>query len=322
MPVSRETPHLWPFRPLSAAPPPCDLQMLMAYPFFSLAKTPRATPIRFQAGRVTTHVAGTLAHGMATIWDADVLLWVTSQIVGARNAGLPTSRLVAARPYDILTYIGRGTSRHDYERLRGALDRLQSTSVATSLRQADAQRLHRFSWLNEWRGGFDLHGKPLGVELILPDWLYRRCLSPTRRCASIRGTSISPAALSAGCIAWCANTAAVSPPAGVSTLSTCTGSPAAVRSTLTSRATCGGLPVRGACRATRSRSVVVERVGNRWRLPRRERRSATESRTSSRRCDLWISCEQPRAIRRGNYRAIRRATIVLSGVRRGFNPLF
>jgi len=152
--------------------------MLMAYPFFSLAKTPRATPIRFQAGRVTTHVAGTLAHGMATIWDADVLIWVTSQIVGARNAGLPTSRLVAATPYDILTYIGRGTSRHDYERLRGALDRLQSTSVATSLRQADAQRLHRFSWLNEWRGGLDLHGKPLGVELILPDWLYRTLLEP------------------------------------------------------------------------------------------------------------------------------------------------
>ena len=94
--------------------------MLMAYPFFSLAKTPRITPIRFQSGTVTTRVAGTLAHGMATIWDADILIWVTSQIVGARNAGLPTSRLVVATPYDILTYIGRGTSRHDYERLRGA----------------------------------------------------------------------------------------------------------------------------------------------------------------------------------------------------------
>ncbi|MEZ5564062.1 MAG: replication initiator protein A [Gammaproteobacteria bacterium] len=163
---------LWPFRPLVTSPPPCDLQMLMAYPFFSLAKTPRFAPIRFQAGRVTTRVAGTLTNGMATIWDADVLIWVTSQIVSARNAGLPTSPLVVATPFDILRYIGRGTSRHDYARLRGALDRLQSTSVATSLRQPDAQRLHRFSWLNEWRGGSDSNGKPLGVELILTDWLY------------------------------------------------------------------------------------------------------------------------------------------------------
>ncbi|MCL4792897.1 MAG: replication initiator protein A [Gammaproteobacteria bacterium] len=152
--------------------------MLMAYPFFSLAKTPRITPIRFQAGRVTTRVAGTLANGMATIWDADVLIWVTSQIVGARNAGLPTSRLVVATPYDILTYIRRGTSQRDYERLRSALDRLQSTSVATSLRQPDAQRLHRFSWLNEWRGGSDQHGRSLGVELTLPDWLYQTLLEP------------------------------------------------------------------------------------------------------------------------------------------------
>ena len=152
--------------------------MLMAYPFFSLAKTPRFVPIRFQAGRVTTRVAGTLANGMATIWDADVLIWVTSQIVSARNAGLPTSPLVVATPFDILRYIGRGTSRHDYVRLRGALDRLQSTSVDTSLRQPDAQRLHRFSWLNEWRGGSDSNGKPLGVELTLPDWLYQTLLEP------------------------------------------------------------------------------------------------------------------------------------------------
>lgn len=175
---AHDIPPLWPFRPLNIAPPPCDLQMLMAYPFFSLAKTPRITPIRFQAGRVTTRVAGTLANGMATIWDADVLIWVTSQIVGARNAGLPTSRLVVATPYDILTYIRRGTSQRDYERLRGALDRLQSTSVATSLRQPDAHRLHRFSWLNEWRGGSDRHGRSLGVELTLPDWLYQTLLEP------------------------------------------------------------------------------------------------------------------------------------------------
>ena len=58
---------LWPFQPLVASPPPCDLQMLMAYPFFSLAKTPRFAPIRFQAGRVTTRVWGTPANAMATI---------------------------------------------------------------------------------------------------------------------------------------------------------------------------------------------------------------------------------------------------------------
>ena len=66
---------------------------------------------------------------MATIWDADVLIWAASQIVEARDAGLKTSRLMAATPYEILTFVGRGTSVRDYDRLKAALDRLQSTTV-------------------------------------------------------------------------------------------------------------------------------------------------------------------------------------------------
>ncbi|MDO8770243.1 MAG: replication initiator protein A, partial [Burkholderiaceae bacterium] len=50
--------------------------------------------------------------------------------------------------------------------------RLQSTSVATSIRQANARRLHRFSWINEWKERADGQGRPLGIELILPDWFY------------------------------------------------------------------------------------------------------------------------------------------------------
>ena len=68
---------------------------------------------------------------MATIWDADVLIWAASQIVEARDSGLKTSRLMAATPYEILTFVGRGTSVRDYDRLKAALDRLQSTTVLT-----------------------------------------------------------------------------------------------------------------------------------------------------------------------------------------------
>jgi plasmid replication initiation protein len=37
---------------------------------------------------------------MATIWDADVLIWAASQIVNGRDAGLRTSRLMAATELD------------------------------------------------------------------------------------------------------------------------------------------------------------------------------------------------------------------------------
>ncbi|MCW4460800.1 replication initiator protein A [Sphingomonas sp. BT-65] len=149
-----------------------DAQDLMAYPFFSLAKTPRTRPIDYSLGGVTVRVEATHEHGMATIWDADVLIWAASQIVEARDRGLTPSRLMAATPYEILTFTGRGTSLRAYQRLKAALDRLQSTSIATSIRQPTTRRLHRFSWINEWKETADHKGRPLGLELILPDWFF------------------------------------------------------------------------------------------------------------------------------------------------------
>ena len=148
----------------------------MAYPFFSLSKSHRVAPIDFAAGNVSIRVEAVPDHGMATIWDADILIWAASQIVEARDAGLRTSRLMAATPYEILMFIGRGTSLRDYLRLKAALDRLQSTTVSTSIRQPAEGRRHRFSWINEWQERTDRNGKPAGVELIVPDWFYRAVL--------------------------------------------------------------------------------------------------------------------------------------------------
>ena len=167
-----EREHLDLFRALPGDLAARDAQDLMAYPFFSLAKSRRIVPIDFRAGKVAIRVEAVPEHGMATIWDADVLIWAASQIVEARDAGLKTSRLMAATPYEILTFVGRGTSARDYDRLKAALDRLQSTTVMTSIRQPTERWRHRFSWINEWKETADVHGRPRGLELILADWFY------------------------------------------------------------------------------------------------------------------------------------------------------
>jgi plasmid replication initiation protein len=149
-----------------------DAQDLMAWPFFSLAKSKRVRPIDFRMGETSILVEATAEHGMATIWDADVLIWVASQIVEARDAGRATSRLIAATPHEILTFTQRGTGKASYERLKAALDRLQSTTVATSIRQAGSRRRHRFSWINEWKECLDGSGRASGIEMIIPDWFY------------------------------------------------------------------------------------------------------------------------------------------------------
>jgi plasmid replication initiation protein len=160
------------FRSVPVDPAPRDAQDLMAWPFFSLAKSRRSAPIDFRMGETWISVEAVPEHGMATIWDADILIWAASQLVEARDAGRPTSRLMATTPHEILTYIRRGTGRDNYDRLKAALDRLQSTTVATSIRQQHQRRRHRFSWINEWQERLDAQGRPLGIELILPDWFY------------------------------------------------------------------------------------------------------------------------------------------------------
>jgi len=160
------------FRAIPGELAPRDAQDLMAWPFFSLAKSRRIKPIDFRMGDVSIQVEATPEHGMATIWDADILIWAASQIVEARDRGRPTSRLMATTPHAILTFIARGVSQRDYERLKAALDRLQSTTVATTIRQPLQRRRHRFSWINEWKERLDPSGRPLGIEMILPDWFY------------------------------------------------------------------------------------------------------------------------------------------------------
>ena len=109
------------FRALPGDFTPRDAQDLMAYPFFSLAKTKRVVPIDFRASVVSIRVEGVPKHRMATVWDADELICVVSQIVEVRNAGLKTSRLIAAIPYQTLKFVGRDTNAREYDRLTAGL---------------------------------------------------------------------------------------------------------------------------------------------------------------------------------------------------------
>ncbi len=164
------------FRALPGALAARNTQDLMAYPFFSLAKSPRFAPIDFSSGGLSIRVDASPEYGMATIRDADVLIWATSQIVEARDAGLRTSRLIAASPHEILTFVGRGVSSRDYYQFRAALDRLQSTTVVTSLRNQLGMTPHRFSWIEDWTEHHDEQHRARGIEIILADWFYQAVL--------------------------------------------------------------------------------------------------------------------------------------------------
>src|SRR3546814_19886719 len=82
--------------------------------------------------------------------DLDVLIWAASQLLAADDRGLPISRFFRFTPYQLLTSIGRGTGARNYHLLKGALTRLQSTVVRTTIRHGEHWRRQQFSWINEW----------------------------------------------------------------------------------------------------------------------------------------------------------------------------
>jgi plasmid replication initiation protein len=168
------------FVPFVADLPLRDQRETMERPFFSLAKRKRQKPIEYTSpnGEVFVNVFPNQEFGMATIWDADILIWAASVMNERRKRGeneLP--RILSFHPYDLLKTIGRETGGRQYQLLREALGRLQSTTIVTNIRVKRGKKQRQFSWIEGWTDLVDEDGKQSrGMTLTLSDWFYEGLL--------------------------------------------------------------------------------------------------------------------------------------------------
>jgi len=151
----------------------------LSLPFFSLGKRKRVR-MTYDHGGVKVDVSAPSHIGVATIWDADVLLWCASELVVAADRGRDVSqRMQLPSAYELLKTTGRGTSGKHYKELKAALARLTATSVKTNVRHDGGQRESMFSWLEGWREEIDANGKSKHLELTLPKWFYDAVMEGT-----------------------------------------------------------------------------------------------------------------------------------------------
>lgn len=153
-----------------------DYQETMQRPFFSLSKKKRIKPIEYVSPdkQVTVHVSANPEYGMATIWDADIMIYLASHLNELRERGendlSPTIRL---QPGDLLKRICWGVSGRAYERLIGALDRLQATTIKTNIRANSKTRETTFSWIDSYTHLVDERTqRSLGMEITLSKWFF------------------------------------------------------------------------------------------------------------------------------------------------------
>ena len=108
-----------------------DQRETMERPFFSPAKRKRVQPISYQSpdGSIWVEVRAIPEYGMATVWDADVLIRIASVLTTMKdkraNEVPPT---LAFHPSELLRAINRGVGGENYERLRAALARPQAST--------------------------------------------------------------------------------------------------------------------------------------------------------------------------------------------------
>lgn len=150
-----------------------DQRDTMERPFFALAKKPRFAPIEYNVGDVWVEVSANPKFGIATIWDADILIWASTQITEALDRGLPASRIIRFHPHNLLKSIRRPTGGEHYKRLRAALERLTHTAVRTNIRAEGLKKGASFHWLESWNEVTDATtGETTGMTITLPDWLF------------------------------------------------------------------------------------------------------------------------------------------------------
>lgn len=168
------------FYPYITDMPLRDQRETMERPFFSLAKRKRVKPIEYTSpdGSVWVEVRAVPEYGMATIWDADILIWVASVLTAMKDRRVnDIPRTLSFHPSELLRGINRGVGGENYERLRAALARLQSTTIRTNIRSQESgkgkRRTRQFSWIESWREDIDeATGNSRGMELTISDWLH------------------------------------------------------------------------------------------------------------------------------------------------------
>jgi plasmid replication initiation protein len=150
-----------------------DQRDTMERPFFSLAKKPRFAPIEYRVGDAWVEVSANPKFGIATIWDADILIWAATQITEAHDRGIASSRVIHFHPHGLLKAIRRPTGGEHYRRMRAALERLTHTAVRTSIRAEGKKKAASFHWLESWTENIDERtGETTGMTMTLPEWLF------------------------------------------------------------------------------------------------------------------------------------------------------
>ena len=156
---------------------------LMQRNLFGLSKKKRTEPIVHEEKGSFIKITGDDKHGIATVFDQDLIIFLISVMVDQKNKGQPVNRGIDFSGYEYWQFVGKNRfSGSGYEKLWASMERLHHTHIETDIRVKGDRRNHKFTWLTEieqrWEdevrddeGRLLKKGKHIGYRAVVPEWL-------------------------------------------------------------------------------------------------------------------------------------------------------
>jgi len=149
----------------------------MEHPVFSLSTKYLDRVLEYEYKGNTIKIKPSFT-GLATIYDKDILMYITSCLMNAKNNGEPISQTVRFTAYDYLVATKKKTSGVHYQQLLEGLYRLNGTMIETNIKTNSKEFINEFGIIDSFGIVKEREdGRMIAVEVKLSDWLYNSILS-------------------------------------------------------------------------------------------------------------------------------------------------
>ncbi len=149
----------------------------MEHPFFALTTQKDTAVRRYENGNKWVEVIPSV-RGLATIFDKDILIFATSQLMAAKKEGREIGQELVMSARDVLIFSNRHTGGHNYDLLEEALERLRGTQVSTNIVSGGEREWNTFGLVERATVVRDENsGRVKELRLKLSDYLFRQIMS-------------------------------------------------------------------------------------------------------------------------------------------------
>lgn len=148
----------------------------MEHPVFSLSTKPDHRMLVYRHNGNSLRIKPSYT-GLATIYDKDILLYLSSCLMKAKNNGEQISSCVRFTVYDYLVSTHKTINGKSYVQLNEGLERLSGTRIETDIKTNGKEILSEFGIIDSWHIiKEEKDGRMIAVEVKLSEWFYNSIL--------------------------------------------------------------------------------------------------------------------------------------------------